>query len=78
MALLAAKCGFTVVVIASGALGGTRLHHGSYAVRALHASSRLHGEFFKGKKSGIDADLFTDSLPPRWWSPASPENPPSD
>src|ERR1700731_5193243 len=61
-ALLAAKKGFKVVVIENGALGGTRLHHGSYAVRALHASARLHGEFFKGKKSGIDADLFTDSL----------------
>ena len=50
------------MVIENGALGGTRLHHGSYAVRALHASARLHGEFFKGKKYGIDADLFTDSL----------------
>ena len=61
-ALFAAKKGFKVVVIESGALGGTRLHHGSYAVRALHASARLHGEFFKGKKYGIEADLFTDSL----------------
>jgi pyruvate/2-oxoglutarate dehydrogenase complex dihydrolipoamide dehydrogenase (E3) component len=61
-AFLAAKKGFEVVVIENGALGGTRLHHGSYAVRALHAAARLHGEFFKGKKSGIDADLFTDSL----------------
>jgi pyruvate/2-oxoglutarate dehydrogenase complex dihydrolipoamide dehydrogenase (E3) component len=61
-AFLAAKKGYKVAVIENGALGGTRLHHGSYAVRALHASARLHGEFFKGKKSGIDADLFTDSL----------------
>jgi dihydrolipoamide dehydrogenase len=61
-ALLAAKKGFKVVVIENGALGGTRLHHGSYAVRALHASARLHGELFKGKKLGIEADLFTDSL----------------
>jgi len=61
-ALIAAKTGFKVVVIENGALGGTRLHHGSYAVRALHASSRLHGEFFKGKKPGIEANLFTDSL----------------
>jgi pyruvate/2-oxoglutarate dehydrogenase complex dihydrolipoamide dehydrogenase (E3) component len=61
-ALVAAKKGFTVVVIENGALGGTRLHHGSYAVRALHASARLHGEFFKGKKHGVEADLFTDSL----------------
>ena len=42
-ALLAAKKGFKVVVIEKGALGGTRLHHGSFAVRALHASARLHG-----------------------------------
>jgi pyruvate/2-oxoglutarate dehydrogenase complex dihydrolipoamide dehydrogenase (E3) component len=61
-AFLAAKSGFKVVVIESGALGGTRLHHGSYAVRGLHASARLHGECFKGKKAGIDADLFTESL----------------
>jgi pyruvate/2-oxoglutarate dehydrogenase complex dihydrolipoamide dehydrogenase (E3) component len=61
-AFLAAKSGFKVVVIESGALGGTRLHHGSYAVRALHASSRLHGEFFKGKKTGFETDLFTESL----------------
>jgi dihydrolipoamide dehydrogenase len=61
-ALLAANKGFKVLVIESGALGGTRLHHGSYAVRALHASARLHGEFFLGKKAGVDVDLFTESL----------------
>jgi pyruvate/2-oxoglutarate dehydrogenase complex dihydrolipoamide dehydrogenase (E3) component len=61
-ALFAAKQGFKVVVIENSALGGTRLHHGSYAVRALHASARLHGEFFRGKRWGIEADLFTDSL----------------
>jgi pyruvate/2-oxoglutarate dehydrogenase complex dihydrolipoamide dehydrogenase (E3) component len=61
-ALLAARKGFKVVVIENGALGGTRLHHGSYAVRALHAAARLHGEFFIGKKSGVDVDLFTESL----------------
>src|SRR5580700_6277303 len=61
-AFLAAKKGFKVVVIESGALGGTRLHHGSFAVRALHAAARLHGEFFKGKKSGVDVDLFTASM----------------
>jgi dihydrolipoamide dehydrogenase len=62
VALLAAKKGFKVVVVESGALGGTRLHHGSFAVRALHAAARLHGEFFKGKKSGVDVDLFTASM----------------
>lgn len=67
-AFLAAKRGFTVIVIENGALGGTRLHRGSFAVRALHASARLHGEFFKGKKYGIEADLFTDSL--RQWMKA--------
>ena len=61
-ALLAAKAGFTVVIVEKGALGGTRLHHGSYAVRALHAFSRLHREFLKEKKYGTDTDLFTDSL----------------
>jgi Pyridine nucleotide-disulphide oxidoreductase len=58
-ALIAAKKGFKVVVIESGALGGTRLHHGSFA---LHASARLHGEYFKSKRYGIEADLFTASL----------------
>jgi dihydrolipoamide dehydrogenase len=68
-ALLAAKKGFKVAVIESGAtLGGTRLHHGSFAVRALHASARLHGEFFKGKKFGVEVDLLTDSL--RQWMKA--------
>src|ERR1700722_14109306 len=62
VALLAAKKGIKVVVIESGGLGGTRLHHGSYAVRALHASARLHGEFFKGKRAGVDEDLFTKSM----------------
>src|SRR6202023_4290595 len=61
-AFLAAKKGYKVAVIENGALGGTRLHHGSYAVRALHASARLHGEFFKGKKFGIEEDLFTESI----------------
>lgn len=61
-ALLAAKRGLKVVVIENGALGGTRLHHGSFAVRALHAAARLHGEFFRGKKAGVDVDLFTESL----------------
>ncbi len=60
-ALIAAKKGFKVAVIENGALGGTRLHRGSYAVRALHASARVHGAFLKGKKQ-IEADLFTDSL----------------
>ena len=50
------------MVIEKGALGGTRLHHGSYAVRALHASARLHGEFLKKKRYGIEADPFTDLL----------------
>src|ERR1700724_1301178 len=61
-ALLAAKAGFTVVIVEKGALGGTRLHHGSYAMRALHSFSRLHRGFLKGKKYGIDTGLFTDSL----------------
>src|ERR1700736_729577 len=61
-ALLAAKAGYTVVIVENGMLGGARLHHGSYAVRALHAFSRLHREFLKGKKYGTGTDLFTDSL----------------
>jgi dihydrolipoamide dehydrogenase len=61
-ASLAAKKGFTVVVIENGAFGGTRLHHGSYAVRALRAPAPFRGEFFKAKRYGIEADLLTNSL----------------
>jgi pyruvate/2-oxoglutarate dehydrogenase complex dihydrolipoamide dehydrogenase (E3) component len=61
-AILAAKKGFKVVVIENGGLGGTRFHHGSYAVRALHASARIHSEFFKGEKNGVEAELFANSL----------------
>jgi pyruvate/2-oxoglutarate dehydrogenase complex dihydrolipoamide dehydrogenase (E3) component len=61
-AILAAKKGFKVVVVENDAVGGTRLHHGSYAVRALHASARLQSDFFKGKRHEIGAELFTDSL----------------
>jgi dihydrolipoamide dehydrogenase len=61
-ALRAAKKGFKVAVVEKGGLGGTRLHHGSYAVRALHASARLHSEFLRREKYGIEADLFRDSL----------------
>jgi dihydrolipoamide dehydrogenase len=57
-ALLAAKKGFKVAVIESGALGFIM----DPLRCALHASARLHGEFFKGKKFGVEADLFTDSL----------------
>lgn len=60
-ALLAAKKGLKVIAVENGTLGGTRLHHGSYAVRALHATARLHGEFFKGQQLQSSQDLSPDS-----------------
>jgi dihydrolipoamide dehydrogenase len=64
-ALLAAKKGYQVLLIEKGELGGTRLHHGSFAVRALHASARLRRELAEVGKYGIETDLFTDSMAAR-------------
>jgi dihydrolipoamide dehydrogenase len=40
-ALLAAEKGSRTILIEKDVFGGTRLHRGSYAVRALRASSRV-------------------------------------
>lgn len=61
-ALLAAKNGFRVALIEKERLGGTRLHRGCYAVRALHASGRMFRDFLGGGKFGIEADLLRNSL----------------
>src|SRR5271165_1036001 len=61
-ALLAAEKGFQVIIIEKDAFGGTRFHRGCYAVRALHASSRLYRQITQDRKLGIEADLLRSSL----------------
>jgi pyruvate/2-oxoglutarate dehydrogenase complex dihydrolipoamide dehydrogenase (E3) component len=61
-ALLAAKKGFRAIVIEKDAFGGTRFHRGCYAVRALHASSRLYRQIVKSRRFGIETDLLRSSL----------------
>jgi pyruvate/2-oxoglutarate dehydrogenase complex dihydrolipoamide dehydrogenase (E3) component len=46
---VAGKKGFKALVIEKGVLGGTRLHHGSYAVRALHASASRFPALIRAK-----------------------------
>ena len=52
-ALVAAKKGFKVAVIENGALGGTRLHHRSYAVRAPHAVRPAAWRIFQKEKNTL-------------------------
>src|ERR1700730_9920779 len=61
-ALLAAEKGFQVIIIEKDAFGGTRFHRGCYAVRALHASSRLFREIVKSRRFGIETDLLRSSF----------------
>src|SRR6478672_10691084 len=60
-ALLAARRGLKVIAVETGAIGGTRIHHGAYAVRALHATANLHSEFFKDRRFQSSPDLSPDS-----------------
>ena len=61
-ALLAAEKGFQVIIIEKDAFGGTRFHRGCYAVRALHASSRVFREIVKSRRFGIETDLLRSSF----------------
>ena len=61
-ALLAAEKGFRVILVEKDAFGGTRFHRGCYAVRALHASSRVYRQIVKSRHFGIEADLLRSSL----------------
>src|SRR5260370_18091 len=61
-ALLAAEKGFRAVLIEKDAFGGTHFHRGCYAVRALHASSRVYRQIVKSRQFGIEADLLRSSL----------------
>ena len=61
-ALLAAGKGLKTIVIEKDAFGGTRLHRGCYAVRALRASSRVFQQIIQSKQFGIEADVLRSSL----------------
>jgi pyruvate/2-oxoglutarate dehydrogenase complex dihydrolipoamide dehydrogenase (E3) component len=61
-ALLAAEKGFRAILIEKDAFGGTRFHRGCYAVRALHASSRVYRQILNSRKFGMETDLLTSSL----------------
>ena len=61
-ALLAAQDGLKVIIIEKGAFGGTRLHRGCYAVRALRASSRVFRQISLSKQLGIEAEVLRTSL----------------
>src|ERR1700736_581998 len=61
-ALLVAEKGSKAILIEKDAFGGTRFHRGCYAVRALHASSRVFRQIIQSRQFGIEADLLRSSL----------------
>ena len=61
-ALLAAEKGSKAILIEKDAFGGTRFHRGCYAVRALHASSRVFRQIIQSRQFGIESDLLRSSL----------------
>jgi dihydrolipoamide dehydrogenase len=61
-ASLAAERGFNTILIEKDAVGGTRFHRGCFAVRALHASSRVYRQIAASRSFGIQAELLRSSL----------------
>jgi len=61
-ALLVAEKGSKAILIEKDEFGGTRFHRGCYAVRALHASSRVFRQIVQSRQFGIEADLLRSSL----------------
>jgi dihydrolipoamide dehydrogenase len=61
-ALLVAEKGSKAIIIEKEAFGGTRFHRGCYAVRALHASSRVFRQIVESRQFGIESDLLRSSL----------------
>lgn len=56
-ALLVAQNGLKAILIEKDAFGGTRFHRGCYAVRALHASSRIFQQIAQSGQFGTEAKL---------------------
>jgi dihydrolipoamide dehydrogenase len=61
-AFLAAEKGFRSILIEKDAIGGTRFYRGCFAVRALHASSRVYLQIAKSRNFGIQAEVLRSSL----------------
>ena len=61
-ALLVGEKGLEAILIEKDAFGGTRFHRGCYAVRALHASSRIFRQIMQSRRFAIEADLLRSSL----------------
>ena len=54
--LAAAKAGLRTLLVEEGSLGGTSLHRGSYAVRALRACANYFNRFENAAKVGASVD----------------------
>jgi dihydrolipoamide dehydrogenase len=61
-ALLAAEKGFRSILIEKDSIGGTRFHRGCFAVRALHAPSRVYLQIAKSRNFGIQTEILRSSL----------------
>jgi dihydrolipoamide dehydrogenase len=61
-ASLAAEKGFKTILIEKDAIGGTRFHRGCFAVRALHASSRVYRQIAASRSFGIQSEVLRSSL----------------
>src|SRR6201987_2166430 len=58
-ALLAARAGKRTVLIESGRIGGTGVHRGCHAVRALRACATHYDRVVEGDRLGVYMDLVT-------------------
>ncbi|MBV8274741.1 MAG: NAD(P)/FAD-dependent oxidoreductase [Verrucomicrobia bacterium] len=62
-ALLAARAGKRTLLIESGRIGGTGVHRGCHAVRALRACATHYERVAEGDRLGVYMDLITTNWP---------------
>ena len=62
-ALLAARAGKRTLLIESGRIGGTGVHRGCHAVRALRACATHYDRVVEGDRLGVYMDLITTNWP---------------
>jgi len=62
-ALLAARSGKRTLLIESGRIGGTGVHRGCHAVRALRACATHYDRVVEGDRLGVYMDLITTNWP---------------
>jgi pyruvate/2-oxoglutarate dehydrogenase complex dihydrolipoamide dehydrogenase (E3) component len=62
-ALLAARAGKRTLLIESGRIGGTGIHRGCHAVRALRACATHYDRVVEGDRLGVYMDLITTNWP---------------